>query len=142
MMEHGRGNDFDWQGGMHHAHDGWWSGPLHFLLLLVLLTLLVAAVVWLVRRLAPAAAATTAGAAGAPSAAAATGGAVADPAVATLRMRYARGEVSREDFQRTLVDLTGAGAGGAGSTGGAAEAETADWPGGAPAPEDEATPSA
>ena len=41
----------------------------------------------------------------------------ADPAVATLRMRYAKGEVSREDFRHALADLTGA------------DADTAGWPG-------------
>ena len=32
-----------------------------------------------------------------------------DPAIAELRLRYARGDVSRDDFQRTLDDLNGAG---------------------------------
>jgi uncharacterized membrane protein len=125
MMEHGRGNDFYWQEGARHAHDGWWGGPLHFVVLLLLLALLVAAVVWLVRKLAPAAAATTAVAPAAPAAAAAL-----DPAVTTLRMRYARGEVSREDFQHTLADLTGA------------KADTAAWPGSTAEAGDEATPPA
>jgi hypothetical protein len=40
--------------------------------------------------------------------------------VATLRMRYARGEVSREDFQNAIQDLTG-------------DAPTASWPGATPA---------
>jgi uncharacterized membrane protein len=95
MMEHGHGNDFYWQEGARHAHAGWWGGPLHFVALLLLLALLVAGVVWLVRRLAPAHPVAVAPAAVAP-----------DPAVTTLRMRYARGEVSRDDFQHTLADLT------------------------------------
>jgi len=121
-MEHGRGNDFYWQQGAHHAHEGWWSGPLHFIALLLVLGLLVAGIVWLVRRLAPAA-----GPALTP-AAVPVATAIADPAVATLRMRYARGEVSRQDFQHALADLTGA------------AAETADWPGDAPG--DDSTPAA
>jgi hypothetical protein len=36
------------------------------------------------------------------------GGPAHDPAVATLRMRYAKGEVSRDDFQNAIADLTGA----------------------------------
>jgi uncharacterized membrane protein len=120
MMEHGHGNDFYWQEGARHAHEGWWAGPLHFVALLLLLALLVAGVVWLVRRLAPAPAQAIAPAAD--SAPALTG----DPAVATLRMRYARGEVSREDFQHTLADLTGA------------DADTTGWPGSTPG--DDVTP--
>jgi uncharacterized membrane protein len=113
MMEHRHGNEFYWQEGVRHAHEGWWAGPLHFVALLLLLALLVAGVVWLVRRLAPAPAQAVVPAAG--PAAALTG----DPAVATLRMRYARGEVSREDFQHTLADLTGADTGATGWPGSA-----------------------
>jgi uncharacterized membrane protein len=123
MMEHGHGNGFYWQEGAGRAHDGWSGGPLHFIVLLLLLALLVGGVVWLVRRLAPAA-----GAAVVPAAApAAVAAPAADPAVAALRMRYARGEVSREDFQNALADLTGA------------EADTAVWPGSTPG--DDATPA-
>ena len=58
----------------------------------------------------------------APAGALAVAGAPAagDPAVAALRMRYARGEVSREDFQNAIRDLTG-------------DAPTASWPGAIPA---------
>jgi uncharacterized membrane protein len=111
------GNDFYWQQGAHHAHDGWWSGPLHAIIVLLLLALLVAGVVWLVRRLSPAVATQAAVSAAAPAAAMA-----ADPAVAALRMRYARGEVSRDDFQHAMEDLTGATSALPGST----------WPGGSP----------
>jgi uncharacterized membrane protein len=95
-MEHGHDNDFSWQEGARHAHEGWWGGPLSFVALLLFMALLVAGVIWLVRRLAPAHALGAAPAAVAP-----------DSAVTTLRMRYARGEVSRDDFQHTLADLTG-----------------------------------
>jgi uncharacterized membrane protein len=86
---------------MHHPNAGWWGGPLHLILFLLLLALLVAGVVWLVRYfsrggLAPAAA----GPALMPTAA-------PDPAVAALRMRYAKGEVSREEFQHGMEDLGG-----------------------------------
>jgi len=115
MMDHGPRNDFYMQQG-HHAHDGWWAGPLHLLFLILFVALLVAGAVWLARRLSPGVAQAAAPAV-APAGAAALGGA-SDPAVATLRMRYARGEVSRDDFLHALADLTGA------------EAPTGTWPGG------------
>jgi uncharacterized membrane protein len=114
-MEHGHGNEFYWQNGVRHAHEGWWGGPLHVFLLLLLLALLVAVVVWLVRRLAPSTPQAIA-ATPAPAVTALAG----DPAVATLRMRYARGDVSREDFQHALADLTGA------------ETDATTWPGDTP----------
>ena len=102
-MDHGHGNEFMWQEGARHAHDGWWDGPLHAIVFLLLVALLVVGVVWLVRRLAPGAAAQAAVPAVMPAAAFA-----ADPAVAALRLRYARGEVSREDFRQGMEDLMGA----------------------------------
>jgi hypothetical protein len=100
----GGDNNRYWNEGMHHAHDGWWGGPLHVIVLLLLLALVVAGAVWLVRHFsrggfAPAAAgpAVLPPVPGAP-----------DPAVAALRMRYAKGEVSREDFQHAMEDLSGA----------------------------------
>ena len=74
-------------------------------------------IVWLVRRLSPSVAQAATPVA-VPAGATAGGGnaLTADPAVATLRMRYAKGEVSREDFQNAIQDLTGA-------------APTAAWPG-------------
>ncbi len=96
-------NDFFFQNGPHHGHDDWWYGPLHVLFLLLFIALIVVAAVWLLRRLFPAVAQASAVA---PAAAVAAPG--TDPAIATLRMRYAKGEVSREDFQHAFADLTGA----------------------------------
>lgn len=117
MTEHGRprGSDPYFYGGPHHAHDSWWAGPAHLLLFILLVALLIAGVVWLVHRLAPAAMTRTATPAVIPAAAAS---AVDDPAVATLRMRYARDEVSRNDYRNAIEDLTGR------------PAATAAWPGG------------
>ena len=115
-MDHGQGHEFFFQEGARHAHEDWWGGPLHILFFLLFLALLVAGAVWLVRRLSPGVAPAAAPAVvGAPTVALA-----ADPAVATLRMRYAKGEVSREDFQHALEDLTGV------------AAPTAAWPGSEP----------
>ena len=106
-------NQFFFQDGPYHGHDAWWTAPLHALFVLLLVALLVIGVIWLVRRLSPVTAAATAPAV----APALVGGAAAtDPAVATLRMRYAKGEVSREDYQNAIQDLTG-------------EAPSASWPG-------------
>ena len=106
-------NQFFFQDGPYHGHDAWWTAPLHAVFVLLLVALLVIGVIWLVRRLSPVAAAATAPAV----APALVGGAAAiDPAVATLRMRYAKGEVSREDYQNAIQDLTG-------------EAPSASWPG-------------
>jgi uncharacterized membrane protein len=121
-MDHERGNDFYWREGAYRAHDDWWGGPLHLLVFLLFLIALVAAVVWLVRRLFPVATVQAIAPAAAPAVLA------ADPAVAALRMRYARGEVSREDFQHTMEDLTGAAAA-TDSTAAAAAAATTPWPG-------------
>ena len=102
-MDHGRDRGFYFEEGARHAHEDWWGGPLHVILLLLFMALLVTGVVWFVRRFLPAHV-TTAAVPAAVSEAPAGG----DPAVATLRMRYAKGEVSREDFQHALADLTGA----------------------------------
>ncbi len=106
-MQHGRGNDEFWYEGARHAHEGWWGGPLHLILFVLFVALLVVGAVWIVRRLVPAAAPQPFVPAVMPAGAAAAH----DPAVAALRMRYASGEVSREDFQQRMDDL----AGGAGS---------------------------
>jgi hypothetical protein len=128
MMEHGRGRGpaLAWHDGGRHGDD-WWTGPAHFLVALAFVLLLVVAVVWLVRRVAPAAVApavtapATAAAAAPPAVPPAPAAAPTDdPAVAALRLRYARGEVGREEFQLTLADLTG------GTT-------APTWPGPAPA---------
>jgi uncharacterized membrane protein len=110
------GNGFYWQEAPHHGHDGWWDGPFHAILFLLLIALLIVGIVWLLRRLFPALTIP----ATAPALAQAQAAAIAaDPAVAALRMRYAKGEVSREDFQNALTDLTGAGS-------------AEPWPGDAP----------
>jgi uncharacterized membrane protein len=90
--------------GMHHAHDGWWGGPLHVIVLLVLLGLLIAGAVWLVRHFSRGSLVAATG----PTAAAPAALSGPDPAVAALRMRYATGKVSREEFRDALADLTGA----------------------------------
>ena len=102
-MRHERGNEFFFPEGAHHAHDSWWDGPLHAVVLLLLLALLVGAIVWLVRRLSPA----VAQAASPAVAGASTAALAADPAVSTLRMRYAKGEISRDDYRAAYEDLTG-----------------------------------
>jgi len=87
--------------GAEHAHDQWWYGPLHFVLLAALVVLLVLAIVWLVRRLSPRAlgAGTVGVGAAMPTA--------TDPAVAELRLRYARGDVERDAYLQSFADLTG-----------------------------------
>jgi uncharacterized membrane protein len=117
-MQHERGNEFFMQEGARHAHDSWWHGPVHAVVLVLFLALLIGGVVWLVRRLTPAVAQ-----AATPAVASATTAALAaDPAVSTLRMRYAKGEISRDDYRAAFEDLTGA----------ATPAE--EWPGGETAP--------
>ena len=115
-MDHRQGHELYWQEGARHAHEDWWSGPLHLLVLVLFVALLVAGAVWLVRRLSPGVAQAAAPAVAGVSPAALT----ADPAIAALRMRYAKGEVSRDDFQHTMDDLTGV------------AAPTASWPGSEP----------
>ena len=112
-MEHGQGHGFYWQEGARHAHEDWWSGSLHLLVLFV--ALLVAGAVWLVRRLSPGLAQPAVPVVATPPATL-----TADPAIAALRMRYAKGQVSRNDFQHTMDDLTGV------------AATTASWPGSEP----------
>jgi uncharacterized membrane protein len=102
-VDHAHDRGFYFQEGARHAHEGWWEGPLHVIIFLLLIALLAIGVVWFVRRFLPAQVTTPAVRAAVSEAPA--GG---DPAVATLRMRYAKGEVSREDFQHALADLTGA----------------------------------
>jgi uncharacterized membrane protein len=70
---------------------------LHLLVLLAVVALLIAGGIWLFRRLSPRqAGVATLAPAGAP------GG--ADP-LGIVRLRYARGEIGREEFQRLSVDL-------------------------------------
>ena len=70
---------------------------LHLLVLVVVVTLLVAGGIWLFRRLAP-----PRGGVAALAPAGAAGG--ADP-LGIVRLRYARGEIGRDEFQRLSVDL-------------------------------------
>ena len=92
-----------WMYGAQHPHHEWWWGPLHALVVLAVVALLVIGVVWLVRRFAQAA----------PTAAAAAPVGVgppmqvSDPAVAELRLRYARGEIERDAYLQSFADLTG-----------------------------------
>src|SRR4051794_27761619 len=76
--------------GEHHGGGWHWIVPLLFLLVLAAL------VAWTVLRARrpPRAVAVAPG-----------GAAAVDPALAELRLRYARGEVSREDFVATEADL-------------------------------------
>jgi uncharacterized membrane protein len=86
---------------VHDHHDAWWYGPFHILVPLLLIGLLIVGIVWAVRRFS----APAAGAAAAPSGPAAVQ--LSDPAVAELRMRYARGEIDREGYLQSFGDLTG-----------------------------------
>jgi uncharacterized membrane protein len=72
------------------------GGEWHWLVPLLFLVALTAMFAWMVlqSRRRPAVVAASAGAAG-------------DPALDELRLRYARGEVSREDFVATEADLRG-----------------------------------
>ena len=114
-MDHGPDNEPFWPEGARHAHDDWWGWPLHLIFFILVLALLVAGAVWLVRRLTPAVAQ-----AAVPAGATAPVSLAVDPAVATVRMRYAKGEISRDDFRHVMEDLTGV------------AASTAAWPGGEP----------
>ena len=116
-MDHGQGHEFYWQEGARHAHEDWWSRQTA--------TSSFSFSSWHCSLpeqcgscggCSPGVAQATAPAmAGAPSAAL-----PADPAIAALRMRYAKGEVSRDDFQHTMDDLTGV------------AAPAASWPGSEP----------
>ena len=82
-----------------HAHRPWW-GFLSWLVPLVLVAVVVGLVVWLVLR-----GTGPAGAAG--RSVIAAGPPVPDPALEAARMRYARGEIGRDDFLRLSADLGG-----------------------------------
>jgi uncharacterized membrane protein len=97
----------------------WTFGLEELLLLLLLITVIVLGAIWLARVVsesrrepeAEEAAVTTTGAAPAgavPAPAVARVPAAPDPAVAELRLRYARGDLSQEDYRRAFDDLTGA----------------------------------
>ena len=99
MMERPPGEGFYLHEGASHGRDSWCGGPIHIILLILFLVLLIGGGVWLVRRLSLASSIQAA----VPAAVATTG----DPAVSALRMRYANGEISREDFRHAMDDLTG-----------------------------------
>lgn len=98
----GHGREY-WAEGACRGHDGWWGGPLHLIFFLLLVALLVVAIVWLFRRLT--------GPGPAASVSDPAPGVSDDAAVAALRLRYARGEVARDEFLRTMDDLIGSGVG-------------------------------
>ena len=103
-MDHGQRLEF-WEEASRHDHDAWWNGPLHLIVLLLLIALLVVGIVLLVRQLPGRGAVAAALVTDEAAAATTTAPDRADPAVATLRMRYARGEVGRDEFLRALGDL-------------------------------------
>ena len=102
----GRGGRPDeWFFGPGGGHDSWVGDLVQTLIVILVIAALTLAVVWLVRRLFLAGGAAVAPAVAAPPAAVAA--LEADPAIAALRLRYARGEVASDDYQRVLADLTG-----------------------------------
>jgi len=83
------------RGGFEHHGGHQWLGFLFLALLLVLLALLIGSVVRGIRSRRTAAEA------------AATAGPPGDDALSVLRLRYARGEIGRDDFLRAHEDLGG-----------------------------------
>lgn len=87
-----QGERFD---GMGHAGGWWWLGGLLWVILIAaIVTAAVVIGIRLVRRAGP----------GIPPAGP-TGARPLDPAAAELRLRYARGEVSREEYLQRAADL-------------------------------------
>jgi putative membrane protein len=84
---------------MHRYHEGLGHGGpmLGWLAFLVVLVVLVGLAVWAVRRI------TSTPAAAAPQSGATTPR--PDPALEAARMRYARGEIGRDDYLRIAADL-------------------------------------
>ena len=95
-----------WQGDPPgYVHHGAWWGFLHLLPFLMFLVL-IGVGIWAVLRFSSRPLATSGGAA----ALASTGGAgtiapARDPAIEELRIRYARGELERDDFTQRMRDL-------------------------------------
>lgn len=96
-MHDGQGQPFFGPGGPGFEHAHHHPHPFAWLLLLVLLALIVVGAVWLVRRFAGSGPAMQ-GPAVAP---------VTDGALETVRLRYARGEIDRDEFLRVSADLGG-----------------------------------
>ena len=91
---------WDRPGGWHTVDHGWWPGLIHELVPLLFLAAFVLLAVWAVRRITDerrlvAAAPVTPGA--------------ADSAIQELRLRYARGELDRDEFVQRVRDLGGEG---------------------------------
>jgi putative membrane protein len=83
------------------VHHGWWWGFWGHLIPFVLFLLLIGLVVWAVLRISGRGFAPAAGSSGfAPVMA-------RDPALEEVRLRYARGEMSREEFVQRSWDLGG-----------------------------------
>jgi hypothetical protein len=101
-VDRDRGPEF-WMEGARRAHDEWWNGPVHLLLFVAALTLLVLGIVWLVRTLSQ----SSRTASVEPPSSALGAAPVLDPALAELRLRYARGDVDRDTYLRSFADLTG-----------------------------------
>ena len=85
------------------GHEPWW-GPFQTILPLLLLVVLVGVVVWLIVRTSRQPVAATPGAAFA--------GPRPDAALEHARMRYAQGEIDRDQYLRITQDLSGAEPGG------------------------------
>lgn len=95
---------------MYWHHDRWHDGtPLfvHWLFPLLFLAAMALLVVWAVRRLSAAPPATTAVPATPATPAVPPAGSRPDAALESVRMRYARGEIDRDEYLRLVTDLGG-----------------------------------
>lgn len=88
--------------GPRHMDHGWWPGIVGDLVPLLFLVALVAFGIWAVHRITDQSRMPAVGA-GVPAPAA------ADGAVAELRLRYARGDLTRDEYVQRLRDLGGEG---------------------------------
>jgi putative membrane protein len=105
-------------------HHGWWWHFFGALIPLLFFALLIGLIVWVVLRLSgrgfgPAAMATVPTGAVAPR---------RDPAIEEVRLRYARGEMSREEFVQRSLDLSGGDPRGSGPVAPPATEPLADQP--------------
>jgi putative membrane protein len=94
-----------WQrpAGWHTVDHGWWPGVIHELVPLLFLAAFVLLAVWAVRRITDERRLVAAGTAPL------VGPGAADAAVHELRLRYARGELDRDEFMQRVRDLGGEG---------------------------------